>query len=187
MQPDFASQTSTNPSQQAPDSPIGDRASLPVTRELFSWSAPTRPFKRRDREFYITIAAVAFLVAVILFTIEGFLPVVVVFALVFLVYVMTSVAPGMTEHKITNRGVVFANKRYFWHELTRFWFTQRFGNDLLIVETTRLPGRLEMVIHPEDLGTIRQILQEFIDMEEATPNFMDKTASWFSKRIPLER
>lgn len=160
---------------------------LSRSTELFSWQAPVRPFKKRTKDFYLTTLAVGVLVSIIVFILEdSVLPVFVVVALLFLVYMLTTVPPHQTEHKITAGGIVFGGKKYTWQELTCFWFTQRFGNDLLVVETTRLPSRLEMVIHPKDKERIRQILEEFIDLEEAEPSFMDKMAAWLSKRVPLE-
>ncbi|MBI2590959.1 MAG: hypothetical protein HYW33_03765 [Candidatus Blackburnbacteria bacterium] len=156
------------------------------TKELFSWHAYARPFKKRNREFFTTVLAVAFLLAVIFFTIGGVLPVVVIISLVFLVYVLSTIAPEQAEHKITTRGMVFAGKTYFWEELTRFWMAERFGSELLIVETTRLPGRIEFVINLEDKEKVKEIMQEYLTNEEAAPTFLDKAASWLSRRIPLE-
>jgi predicted HTH transcriptional regulator len=112
--------------------------------------------------------------------------VVVIVALVFLVYVLSSITPEEVEHKITNKGVIFAGKEYFWNQLIRFWFTNRFGTDLLIIETTRIPGRLELVVDNKHKAEVRRILEEHLENEEANPNFMDKAASWLSRRLPLE-
>ncbi|OGY10068.1 MAG: hypothetical protein A2700_02215 [Candidatus Blackburnbacteria bacterium RIFCSPHIGHO2_01_FULL_44_64] len=155
-------------------------------KELFSWQAHVRPFKKRNKEFFTTVLAVAFLVGVIFFTIGGILPVIVIISLVFLVYTLSTVSPEEVEHKITTKGIIFAGKAYFWDELIRFWFTERFGNQLLVVEAIRMPWRLEFVINPEDKDKIRQVLEEYIVYEEAAPGFLDKSASWLSKRIPLE-
>ena len=156
------------------------------TKDLFVWQAPVRPFKKRNKEFFTTVFAVAFLTAVIFFVIGGLLPVVVIASLVFLVYVLSTIAPETVEHKIISRGISFAGKTYFWDQLTRFWTTQRFGSELLVVETIRLPGRLEFVINAEDKDKLRQLLSLKLPYEEASPTFLDKAASWLSKRVPLE-
>lgn len=150
------------------------------------WTAPVRPFKKRNKEFFTTVLAVAFLTAVIFFVIGSWLPVIVIASLVFLVYVLSTIAPEAVEHKITSRGLSFAGKTYFWNELTRFWLTSRFGSELLVVETYRLPGRLEFVINQEDKEKIHQILQDKLPYEVASPTFLDKAASWLSRRVPLE-
>ncbi|MBI4033053.1 MAG: hypothetical protein HY377_00845, partial [Candidatus Blackburnbacteria bacterium] len=90
------------------------------------------------------------------------------------------------EHKISNKGVFFAGKLYRWGDLIRFWFAKRLSNELFVVETFQLPGRLELVISPEDKAKIREAVEEYIPYEEASPNFLDKSASWLAKRVPLE-
>lgn len=163
-----------------------DEGSLKKEELLFAWTAPVRPFKKRDKEFFTTIAAVALLMGLILFFIDGILPVGVVIAVVFLVYILSTVPPEEVEHRITTKGVVFAGKKYKWDELTRFWFTRRFGNDLLIVESKQMPNRLEMVVLPADRDKIRHAIENHLPYEEAAPNFLDKAAVWLSKRVPLE-
>lgn len=158
-----------------------------ATVELFSWKAPVRPFKRRNKEFYTTVLAVALLVGIIGFVIEGILTIVVVLSLVFLIYVLSSIEPEEVEHKITSKGIIFAGGRtYLWRELVNFWFTERFGSSLLIIDILMLPGRLELVISPADKEKIQGILEKHIELQEATPNFLDKSAAWLSKRLPLD-
>ena len=154
---------------------------------LFSWKAPARPFKKRDKEFFTTVAAIAFLIGLILFFIEGVLPVAVVLSIVFLVYVLATVEPESVEHKITNKGIVFAGKLYKWQEFVRFWFAKRFGNELLVLETIRLPGRLELVLEDGDKENIKKNIEKHLPLEEASPNFLDRAASWFSKKVPFDK
>lgn len=155
-------------------------------KELFSWKAPARPFKKRDKEFFTTVAAIGLLMGLILFFMEGFLPVVVVVALVFLVYVLSTVPPEDVEHKITTRGVYFSGKQNPFYELRRFWFTHRFGSYLLVLETSRMPGRIELVIQSKDQEEIKKHLSEYVLFEEAAPNFLDKAANWLGKRVNLD-
>ena len=44
-------------------------------KELFSWRAPARPFKKRDREFWVSVIAIAAVSGFILYIIEGIMPV----------------------------------------------------------------------------------------------------------------
>src|SRR3990167_3231537 len=112
-------------------------------KELLTWTAPARPFKRRDREFYITIIAIAGIVGLVLFLIEGFMPVILIVSLVFLFYVLSTVEPENIEYKITNKGIKVVDKRTDWSLINRFWFSRRFDSELLVVETLGLPGRME--------------------------------------------
>lgn len=159
----------------------------PEEKVLFAWQVPARPFKKRNKEFFITVGLIGFLIALILFFIEGVLPVAVVLSIVFLVYVLATISPEEVEHKITNKGVVFAGKTYLWRELVRFWFTQRFGSNLLVLETIKIPGRLELVINAENKLTIQKALVRHLPFEEAPPNFLDRAASWFGKKVPFDK
>src|SRR3972149_8400337 len=83
-------------------------------RELISWKAAARPFKRRDRRFYVTVFAMAGIAGAVLFAIEGVMPVVLIIALVFLFYVLSTVEPEEIEYVITNKGVKVAGKKTEW-------------------------------------------------------------------------
>lgn len=169
----------------------GDESTLKIEKEnqLFAWKAPVRPFKKRDGQFFATVAAIAVLVGLILFFLEGLLSVAVIVALYFLFYVLSTVPPEEVEHKLTNKALYFAGKKYFWGELTQFWFTDRFGTfgtELLVVEALKAPWRIELVIKSDDKETLRKILEDRLPYEEAAPNFLDKAASWLTRRVHLE-
>src|SRR3990167_8157189 len=115
-------------------------------RELIAWVAPARPFKRRDRQFYVTTFAIAGIVGLILFLAEGLMPVLLIISLVFLYYVLSTVEPEKVEYKVTNKGIKIAGKDTFWPNLTRFWFTKRMDQEMMVVETIFIPGRIELVI-----------------------------------------
>ena len=46
-----------------------------LEKDLVTWIAPARPFKRRDRQFYLTTVSIAGIVCLILFLAEGAMPV----------------------------------------------------------------------------------------------------------------
>ena len=77
-------------------------------RNLVTWTAPARPFKRRDRQFYVTTFAIAGIVSLVLFLAEGVMPVILIISLVFLYYVLSTVEPENIEYKATTRGIKIA-------------------------------------------------------------------------------
>jgi len=156
-------------------------------QELFSWKAPSRPFKKRDREFWVTVGAIAFIGGIILFLIEGVMPVILIISIVFLYYVMSTVEPETVAYSITNLGVKFADKRTDWDYLTRFWFTKRLDTTLLVFEMTSLPGRLELVIDPKDQDKIKEVLTDYVVNEEAPPSQLDKAANYLADKLPLKK
>jgi hypothetical protein len=153
-------------------------------RDILSWTAPARPFKRRNREFFVTVVAIAGLSALVLFLIEGFLPVILIISVVFLFYVMSTVEPDKIEYKITNRGIKIADKKTGWEMMGRFWITRRFDSELLIIETLTFPGRLEIVIDSALKDRIEKEVGNYLLHEEIPPSYLDKAANWFSRKLP---
>lgn len=160
------------------------RARYEPEKDLVVWFAPARPFKRRNREYYITLLAMAAIVGLILFFAEGSMPVILIISLVFLFYVLNTVEPEGVEYKITTKGVKVAGRKTEWDKMVRFWFSRRFDSDLLIIETLTLPGRMELVVMPEKKEEIKKALAKYLPDEEAPPSFLDKLANWFSKKLP---
>lgn len=151
---------------------------------LFGWNAPARPFKRRNRQFWVTIIAIAAMAGLVLFFAEGYMPVILIIALIFLFYVMNTVEPEEIKHEITNKGIKTGGKITGWEVLSRFWFSRRFDSTLLIFEMKVLPGRMEMVVSEADKEKIRKAISAYLPEEEVPASQLDKLANWFSAKLP---
>jgi len=153
-------------------------------RDLVTWTAPARPFKRRDRQFYVTTFAIAGIVSLILFLAEGIMPVILIISLVFLYYVLSTVQPEDVEYKITTKGIKIAAKLTQWQYLNRYWFSKRFDNELMVVDTVLLPGRIEFVISSEVKEKLKKEVSAYIPYEEVSPATLDKITNWFAAKLP---
>lgn len=153
-------------------------------RDLVVWTAPTRPFKRRNRQFYVTTFAIAGIISLVFFLAEGIMPVILIISLVFLYYVLSTVQPENVEYKVTTKGIKIADKLTQWQYLNRYWFTRRFDNELMIVDTIVLPGRIEFVIDPEIKIKLKKEVSAYIPYEEVPPNALDKVTNWFAAKLP---
>ncbi|OGM79582.1 hypothetical protein A2382_02430 [Candidatus Woesebacteria bacterium RIFOXYB1_FULL_38_16] len=151
---------------------------------LLSWRAQSRPFKRRSRDFYIKLVSVASLFGLVVFLIEGFMPILLMIALLFLFYVMSTIEPGMVEYQITNLGVKVGGHRTDWGFMGRFWFANRLGSHLLVIETGGIPGRMEMIIEKEMKEEIKKVVSEHLVFEQVPPSGLEKVVEWLSKRLP---
>lgn len=164
--------------------PSQDSQKRGTEKLLLSWTAPARPFKRRDRDFWVTIIVITVIVGLILFFAEGFMPVILIISVIFLYYILSTVEPENIEYKITNRGIKMADKLNPWSNLNRFWFTKRFDDELLVLEANTMGGRLDIVIKSADKEKIKKELSEYLLHEEAPPSVIDKATNWFSKKLP---
>lgn len=172
------------PNQSDPAVAIPQTKKIEPEKILFSWRAPERPFKKRGRDFWVTVITIASLFGVILFFAEGAMSVVLIVALVFLFYVMSTVEPQSIEYHITNKGVKISERTTEWQFLTRYWFSSRFDTPLLIFEMNVIPGRLETVIQDKDKPSIRKALKDYTVEEEVPPSGLDNAANWFAKKLP---
>src|SRR3989344_2899236 len=162
---------------------------LPVElKTLLKWIAPVRPFKKRDREYYTTIAAIVFLLAVILLFLKEWLLIAVMVALMFVAYVLATVAPESVEHEINTRGIMTGGKLYKWEDMLRFWFTKKWSETILHLDTKlKFPGRLMLLLGDQDEAAVREIVGKRVQYEVPEKTFMDRSAQWLSAKIPLEK
>ena len=153
-------------------------------RELVTWTAPARPFKRYSRRFYIKIFSIVGIVSIILFIAEGVMPVVLLVSFIFLFYVLSTVPPDNVEYKITNRGVKVAGKETGWQNIHRFWFLTKSGSEVLMFDTIILPGRMELVINSEIKDRLKREISAYVPYEEIQPSLLDKFVNWMVKKLP---
>ena len=172
----------TNPNM--PENTIPSKEEIEPEKDLVVWTAPARPFKKRNRDFYVNILAIAGITGLILFLVEGWLPVVLVISIVFLVYVMATVEPENIEYKVTSYGIKIAGRLTTWSIMGRFWFTKRLDNYLLVIETRSISGRMELVVRPELEEEITKKLSQYLTHEEIPASNIDKAANWLSRKMP---
>lgn len=156
-------------------------------RDLLLWQAPSRVFKKRDREFFSTVGAIVFLVVVILIFIKEWLAICVLIALLFLVYVMGTVPPEEITNVITTKGIKTGEKLYQWPFLNRFWFSEKWNFKLLQIETNLVfPKHLTLVLKNVSQEEIKKILTKYLIFEKPQKTLLDKLANWLQEKIPLE-
>jgi hypothetical protein len=156
---------------------------------LLEWHAPSRPFKKRNRKYYTTIAIIVFLISLILFFAGQFLPIAVVIAVGFLSYVLSAVPPETIINQITTYGIRTDQNIYYWEEMGRFWYSEKHGQPLLHVEVARFPNQLTFLLgenQEETQEDITFILSQVLLQEQPQPTSFDKAAAWLQEKIPLD-
>jgi hypothetical protein len=156
-------------------------------RVLYGWRAPTRLFKKRDREFWTTVLAIVFLVGLILFFVKEWFLIAAIISLTFVYYVLSTVEPEEAEYKITNRGLIYVGQTYPWENIDQFWFSEKYGQRTVNFEVRGgLSGRLIILVGKGDEVKIKELLLKYLLEEEPKPAFLDKAADWLQKKVPLE-
>jgi hypothetical protein len=166
---------------------------MPVTlvndpfKILYSWESASRPFKKRTKEFYTNIAALIFLLCIILLFLKQIVLILVILALAFFVYTLSTVEPEKTVHKITTKGIETVGKKYLWEQLGRFWFQTKDKETLLTIENYfGLPNRIIMIVSPYDKDSIQSVLQKHLIEEKPEETQIEKMGRWLSEKFVLE-
>lgn len=158
-------------------------------RTLLSWTAPGRPFRKKGREFYLSVLLIFFLVEVVVFLFAQYQLMLAVAAVTFLSLVLATVPPKNFHYRISTEGIKIEDHFYIWGELYDFYFKRIDGVLTLVVQTEALiPGELRMTLGDLPKDHVRKILINFLPYREVVrQTFMEKSAEWLSKNFPLDR
>ncbi len=155
---------------------------------LYAWTAPARPFKRKDKEFWTTVISIVILIGLILFFVKEWFLIAVIVALVFFAYILASVQPEEISHQITNKGVMTGGKSYPWEQLVNFWFEQKEDQEILFLDgADRFNFRLMILLGEKKADELRKILAQYLPEEKPQKTWIDKAGEWITRQIPLEK
>jgi hypothetical protein len=155
-------------------------------KEIMEWESYERPHKVWTKEFYSSVIVIAFLVSVILFFIEGVMPVFVVWALVFMMWAMSRTEPLITKNTLTTWGIRSMNKMYDFPKMTNFWIETKWGTRLLRINLKEAPWHVVFVISKEVEEKIKVEIGKIVPYSEPEITVMDKMVKWLGEKIPLE-
>lgn len=179
------------PSNQ--ESNFYDKDPSPVTlvkepyKEFFSWQSPIRPFQKKSKEYFTNLGALFFLVCIILLFLNQIGLILTILALAFLYYILNTVKPENTQHKLTTKGIQTSDKKYSWDQLGRFWFEKKNNQNILYIENfLGLPNRLMLLFDKNDKIQIKKILQKRLIHEKPELTQLDKASNWLSEKFIFE-
>ena len=156
---------------------------------LYSWKAPLRPYIKRSQKiirFYIALTLLLSLIIVFFGDIILLIP---LWALMFIFYVFTVTPPSEISNKITRFGVETVGTSLRWETLDHFYFTKRFGYEILTL-VTHAPYDFHtyLVIPSNDIkdAVINRLSKRIIFQDEPTKTTIDKIIDWLSRLVPHE-
>lgn len=157
-------------------------------KTFLSWEAPSRPFRKKDRSYYTTIAILVILLMLITFLLREFLLMGTLLALAFVSYVLAFVPPHDIKYRISTQGITIGEDFYFWHYLDAFWFKEKEGSKVLHIQTRlRFPAQLMLVLGEQDEEKVKKIVARFLPFVEIPyKSWMEKWSESLQKHFPLE-
>lgn len=155
---------------------------------VFSWKSPLRPYIQRSPQVIRFYIAVTLLTSLVVFFFGDKILLLPLWTLLFIFYVFTVTPPTDVQHKITQFGVETAGGVTMrWEMLDHFYFTRRFGYDILTLVTHGPYAYYAYIVVPsEEIKTkVTGILSEhIIYQDEPKKTFTDKAINWLSKFVP---
>lgn len=153
---------------------------------LYAWKSVERPFKKWGKEFYSTVIVLAVLVSIIFFFIEGLMPVLVIWAVVFMAWAISKTEPVTREHKITSKGIRTGGTLYRWETMWVYWLEEKWDKKLLRVLLNKFPGQLVLVYDKNEEKKIKKAMSRFLRLEKPEATWTDRVVKWFGEKVPLE-
>ncbi|OGG07156.1 hypothetical protein A3D05_03585 [Candidatus Gottesmanbacteria bacterium RIFCSPHIGHO2_02_FULL_40_24] len=159
-----------------------------LNQVLIEWTSPSHPYKKRSRLFYQTVATFTFLLVVIVFFLREFLLIGVILSVAFVIYAIYSVPPITVEHKITPLGFNNAGRLFRWNELAAFWFEEKWGIKMLVIQThLSFLSQIRAVLNDVSDEKVKKILDKYLlYVDKAPKSIIDRLSDWVSQNIPLE-
>lgn len=157
-------------------------------KTLLSWKAPGRPFRKRGKEYYLSVLLITVLIEVILFLFSQYMLMAVVLSFVVMAFALVTVPPHNFQYRISTEGITIEDHFYLWQELYDFYFKKRDNLETLHVRTRSFPGEIILSLENVDRVQLKSVLLQFLPYREIIkPTFMEKSADWLVKTFPLER
>lgn len=153
---------------------------------LYEWTSNERAFKPRRKQQFATISSIVALLSLILFFANQFLPIGVVIALGFLWYVYATTPPTLVKHQLSTYGYRIEDRLYYWEEMGRFWFTEKYGERILHAEVSRFPFHLTMLVGDASEKSLRLIMSNVLLEGEPEKTFVEKAGQWLQEKIPID-
>lgn len=172
----------------APDSSEDiDNFEDPIKTYL-EWKALSRPFRKKHRSFYTTVAILIILFLPIAYFFGGLTLFLALLAMGFAVYVFNLVAPEEINYKLSTQGVTVGEHFYHWNELNSFWINQKDGHMILnLVTNFRFPALLMVILNQDQVEEVKRICAKYLPFHEIPPkSFIDKWVEILQKHFPLE-
>lgn len=153
---------------------------------LVEWESFERPQKKWSKEFYSSVIVMAFLASVIFYFIEGIMPVLVIWAMVFMLWAMSRTEPHLEKYAISNWGLKTKERSYLFQEMSNFWFENKWGGRLMRINLVKVPWHIVIVISPEKEDQIRKNMLKSVSYQEPQITWSDRLVKWIGEKIPLE-
>lgn len=158
-------------------------------QEVFAWTAPIRAYKKKSKGILRFYLALALLLSLLVAFFKEFILIIPIWAVLFLVYMLTITPPHNTKHIITKYGLNTGNKPYSWDDIGAFYFLKKFDYDVLVL-LPQSPFGLPLYLVIDSAQTHSRLMnvlsEHIIYLEHPEKSMSDRLAEWLTSLMPEE-
>jgi hypothetical protein len=116
------------------------------------------------------------------------MPVLLIWAIVFVSYAVNKTPPRQEEHNMTSWGIRTGGRLYGYNEMVCYWFEDKWGARVMnVLLNVGFPRSLALVLNEGVEGKAIAILRKMgIAQQKPEPSFLDKTVKWVGEKVPLD-
>ncbi len=152
------------------------------------WESVGRPFKKKDRQLFVTILLILILVGVILFFLKQFSFLAALFSVFFVYWVLNTVEPRRLGYKVTDEGVWVGDELFEWERLGNFWCEEKDGYYLCFIQAKgRLFGVIILTLQDKNIQQkLKEVLSKKLTEGRPPEGVIEKILNWANSKIDLE-
>ncbi|MBP7927720.1 hypothetical protein KAZ57_01075 [Patescibacteria group bacterium] len=186
-------QESTSPSapqgaEVHPTVPLRDTA---MPKEVFlSWSAEVpHNSNSMDPKLKKNLMIIGIVFALLFAVMQEFFLILVIASVFFMSYVFSTMAPPKVSYEVSNFGIKVSDIMYYWDELQSFFFTTKYGEELMLVDARdRMPKRIFIHFKKADREKLMDVLNSRVIYLESEPeNFVDNFFDYIKDKFDFNR
>lgn len=165
------------------------REMLGEKKVFLSWEAISHTgLHMMSKRFIRALTIIGIFVGLLLLAMQEFFIILAIGSVIFVTQALMKMPPEKIKYELNSFGINVGGKLYYWDELRRYFFIQREGTELVVVDTTiGIPGRVFISFDPKDKEKIKEVFNKYLHFLEQEPKtFFDDAYDKIVKRFGVE-
>ena len=127
------------------------------------WESPSHPYRERTPyEWREIIIRVGFVILLAVFF-KQFLFAATIVAILFVVYLFSTIVPGVVTHKMDSNGITTQGITYVWEDLSYCYFTSLYGHRILVVMSVGPHiAKLMLPLGEMDVDEVHDFIEDYL-------------------------
>jgi hypothetical protein len=165
------------------------REQLGEKQIFLSWEAMSHSDSHvMGKRFTRALTIIGIFVGLLLLAMQEFFVLLVIGSVIFVTQALMKIPPENLKYELNSFGINVNGKLYYWDQLRRYFFIERGGVEVVVVDTTMgIPGRLFINFDEKDKEKIKEVFNKYLHFLEQEPrSFFDDAYDKIVKKFGVE-